>query len=240
MIEEIKNYYNLQDCIKKYGDDVDDVGLWESEKYIISKYINPNDKILDIGCGAGRTTINLFKNGFKNVVGIDIANNLLDFARNYCKENELDIKFFEQSATEIQFDKETFDSAIFSYNGFMCIPLEENRRRALSEIHRVLKPKGIFIFSAHDRDNPRFSAFWQEEEERWAKGEQNTKYDKFGDRFLPDEFGKESYIHIPSKNEVRALCEEAGFTIIESVNNLEIGAPEEKNRETIFWVVQKN
>ena len=121
----------------------------------------------------------------------------------------------------------------------MCVPGEENRKKAISEIHRVLKLNGIFIFTAHDRDNPKFSKFWAEEKLLWENGKQDKKLDKFGDRLMPDEFGQESYIHIPSKNEVRKLCEDAGLKVLECVNNLEIGTSEETNRETIFWVVQK-
>ena len=64
MIEEIKNYYNNENCIKKYSEDVEAVGLWASEQYLFKKYLSQTDKILDLGCGAGRTTINLYKNGF--------------------------------------------------------------------------------------------------------------------------------------------------------------------------------
>lgn len=239
MIEEIKNYYNNENCIKKYSEDVESVGLWASEQYLLKKYLSQTDKILDLGCGAGRTTINLYKNGFKNITGLDIANNLLNFAQDYCKNHNININFVNQSATEIQFDNETFDAAIFSYNGLMCIPGEVNRVKAVKEVCRVLKPNGVFIFSAHDRENPRFAKFWQEELTRWKTGTQNKNYDKYGDRFLPDEFGTESYIHIPNQAEVKSLCENNGFKVLESVNNLMIGTPDERNRETIFWVVKK-
>ena len=239
MIKEIRDYYNRQDCMKKYSEDVDGVKLWASEKHIIAKYIKKTDKILDIGCGAGRTTINLCKDGYTNITGLDIAGNLLAFAKDYCKQNNLDIDFVEQSATNIKFENETFDAVIFSYNGFMCIPGEENRKTALKEICRVLKPSGVFVFTAHDRGNPKFSKFWAEEKIRFETGQANPRVEKYGDRFMPDEFGVESYIHVPSKVEMQKLCEENGFKVLESVNSLEIGTPDEQSHETIFWVVQK-
>lgn len=60
-LEYTKKEYNHKSNIKRYTEAIDQVGLWESEKIIFNKYINFNDKILDLGCGAGRTTINLYK-----------------------------------------------------------------------------------------------------------------------------------------------------------------------------------
>ena len=44
-----------------------------SEKIIFEKYINMNNRILDIGCGTGRTTIYLYEKGFRDIVGVDIS-----------------------------------------------------------------------------------------------------------------------------------------------------------------------
>ena len=49
------------------------------------------------------------------------------------------------------FRDETFDFALFSYNGIDYIS-HEGRLCALREIHRVLKPRGYFMFSAHNLD----------------------------------------------------------------------------------------
>ena len=38
-IEETKKYYNLADCVKRYGEDIEKSGLWESEKFIFQKYL---------------------------------------------------------------------------------------------------------------------------------------------------------------------------------------------------------
>lgn len=81
-LEYTKHQYNLDANIKRYSEAIEQVGLWNSEKIVFNKYIDKNDKILDLGCGADRTTINLFKNGFTNIIGLDIADKLIDFVKN--------------------------------------------------------------------------------------------------------------------------------------------------------------
>lgn len=238
-IKYIKNYYNLADCVKRYGEDIDKSGLWKSEEFIFQKYLKHSDSILDLGCGAGRTTINLYKIGYKNIIGLDLAPNLIHYAKSYCEKNKLNIPFVVGNATDLPYKQDRFDAVIFSYNGLMCIPGQKNRERALQEIYRVLKPNGLFIFTAQDRDNIRFKQSWIDEKQKWDNGEQDKNLEIFGDKFLPDENGYFSFLHFSSIDEIISFCKKHNFQIEEYVNNLKIGADDEKNHGTIFYVVRK-
>ena len=71
-LEYTKSQYNKEENIKRYGEGIK-IGLWNSEKIIFDKYIDKKSKILDLGCGAGRTTFGLYELGYKNIIGLDIA-----------------------------------------------------------------------------------------------------------------------------------------------------------------------
>lgn len=170
-LEYIKKQYNKDENVKRYGEGIK-IGLWNSEKIFFEKYINKSDYILDLGCGAGRTTFALNKLGYNKIIGVDIAENLIEYAKSYSNEKGIHVNFEVGDATKLRFEDNTFDVVIFSYNGMQCIPGEQNRRNVLKEVYRVLKPNGFYIFTAHDRHDPKSSYldFWHDRETKWNNG----------------------------------------------------------------------
>lgn len=243
MKENEKDFYNKQENIKRYGEAIDQVGLWDSEKIIFHKYINKNYKILDIGCGAGRTTINLFKEGYSSITGLDVADNLIDYARNYCYENHLDINFILGDATKLEFPDNSFDAVIFSYNGMQCIPKKASRDQVLKEIHRVLKSGGVYIFTAHNRDDENRINFWKEEKIRWDNGIQDSRYEMFGDLITIDQSGKDAFVHFSSIEEMKEFIFQEDFEIVEYISRDQICDEREEvkkfSNNTIFWIIKK-
>ena len=73
-------------------------------------------------------------------------------ARRINETFEYGIFFHHGDATALDYEDETYDGAIFGFNGLMQIPGRENRRRAMREIFRVLVPGSWFVFTTHDRD----------------------------------------------------------------------------------------
>lgn len=100
-------------------------------------------KVLDIGCGAGRTTKVLDMIGL-NVIGIDNASNMIKEA-----QKRVGNKAIVGDATDLHFPNNSFDIVFFSHNGIDYIDTYKKRLQAYKEIARVLKTGGYFIFSSH-------------------------------------------------------------------------------------------
>jgi len=103
-------------------------------------------KILDIGCGTGRHTIELTKRGY-NVTGIDLSDSLLGRAKAKAKEQNLDIDFQKQDARNLPFADE-FDLAIMLCEaGFSLMETDEMNFEILKNATKTLKDNGKLIFT---------------------------------------------------------------------------------------------
>jgi SAM-dependent methyltransferase len=103
-------------------------------------------KIIDVGCGTGRHSIELTKRGY-HVTGIDLSDSQLARAREKAKQFALKIDFQKHDARTLPFDGE-FDAAIMlCEGGFPLMETDEMNFEILKNVTRALKDKGKFIFT---------------------------------------------------------------------------------------------
>ena len=114
----------------------------------IEKEINYNKtaRILDIGCGTGRHSIELSKRGY-TITGVDLSESLLKRARAKASEQNLQIVFQKHDARELPFLHE-FDLAIMLCEGaFPLMETDDMNFQILQNAANTLKPKGKLIFT---------------------------------------------------------------------------------------------
>lgn len=103
-------------------------------------------KIIDIGCGTGRHTIELTKRGY-DVTGIDLSDSLLQRAREKAQEQSLEIDFQKQDARKLPFEG-GFDLAIMLCEaGFSLMETDEMNFEILKNATKALKDNGKLIFT---------------------------------------------------------------------------------------------
>ena len=109
--------------------------------------INPGEKILDIGCGAGVDTIlaAILTGAKGSVVGVDIVPEMIARAESNLQMMELDNVNFQKASGEdlSSFADDTFDVVIS--NG--AINLIPDKEAAMSEILRLLRPTGRLMLA---------------------------------------------------------------------------------------------
>ena len=128
----------------------------DTERMILSLWPNgqpaAGEKIIELGCGPGFYSCNLAER-FRgiSVLGVDRSPSQLEWARQ--KRNALGLnncRFRSDNVLELSHPSDSFDVLVAS-RLFTVLP---NRRRAVAEMHRVLRPGGRCFIA-----EPRY-AFW--------------------------------------------------------------------------------
>jgi len=114
---------------------------------LMNRYIDPGDRVLDVGCGRGEYLLALLDTT-PHVIGIETAADKLHDC--LLAHPELHDKVFPVSAESMPFPADHFDMVIIN-EVLEHIPDQE---AALREIHRVLKPGGRFILFCPNRVFP--------------------------------------------------------------------------------------
>jgi ubiquinone/menaquinone biosynthesis C-methylase UbiE len=136
------------------------------------KYVSRKSKILDVGCGYGRTLNELYNCGFKNLFGVDFSQGMIDRGRKLYPH--LDMK---KSSGKLPFDDDTFDSVLL-LAVLTCIIKDEDQKKLIDEIQRVLKENGILYINDYMINED------QRNIERYDK--YKDKYGKYGIFELPE------------------------------------------------------
>ncbi len=108
-------------------------------RLIQSANIQPQMKVLDLGCGTGTLTIMLRQaHPDANITGLDGDPQVLERAR--AKSHGMDIQWDEGLASSLPYPDSAFDRVVTSL--VIHHLTIDDKRRAFKEIYRVLKPHG--------------------------------------------------------------------------------------------------
>lgn len=107
------------------------------------------DDILDLGCGSGRDA-KWFSQKGKNVIGIDLSENLLDIA----KKKAPNAVFKKMDMKNLGFDKERF-GGVWASGSIHHISKDE-AKTLLKEIQSILKQQGLLYTSVKKGSGERY------------------------------------------------------------------------------------
>lgn len=116
-------------------------------------------RILDYGCGYGRTLSELHGAGWPNAVGVDVSAAMI--ARGRAEHPDLDLRHIER--TRLSEPDGAFDIALL-FAVLTAIPDEATQDAVMAELRRVVRPGGLLYLSDYPlQAGPRYA-------ERYASG----------------------------------------------------------------------
>lgn len=247
-----------ESVIHKYGQsaevtahsDLVKTGLLESERRLIEKYFQPKDKILNIGCGAGREAIALLRQGFE-VTGIDLQPAMIEKSKENIQKEGLSGEFFVMDATKLDFSENAFFHVLMVGSIISHIPRRAKRIAALKEVQRVLKKNGYVIISTPNRDSHFKYGLYFAVVNPWRKLCKACfhygvleDWDRFGVKVSIGESRGVVYSHMYSLEEMEDDIEAAGLKVVECKSRRELDRnldfPRERKKDYfLYFVAQK-
>jgi ubiquinone/menaquinone biosynthesis C-methylase UbiE len=120
-------------------------GLKPDERALIERYLDRDATTLEAGTGGGRILGEMRELGFKSLAGFDFVPELIAEARR--DEPSGEIRFDVQDATRLTYPDESFDQLIYLQQLLSSIEDAGDRDRVLAEAFRILRPRGMALFS---------------------------------------------------------------------------------------------
>ena len=122
---------------------VRDEAAYHKKLAISQEYFQADWSILEFGCGTGSTAI-IHAPCVKHVVATDISDKMLEIAEQRARNAGIEnISFQQGTLNNLALKAESFDAVL----GLNVLHLLEDVEAAISRVHWLLKPEGIFISS---------------------------------------------------------------------------------------------
>ncbi|MCP4541780.1 MAG: class I SAM-dependent methyltransferase [Chloroflexi bacterium] len=187
--------------------------------HFISAHLAPASRVLDIGAGPGRYAIELAKRGHRVYVG-DLSPELVRLAREKIKESRVSAHVETVEILDVRnlghLDDASFD-AVLALGPFYHLQAHDERKRAVEEIARVLKPGGVAFAAFIPR--PAFMTAALLDPERWPPLDDPEYLSSFLQSGIFDHAdpGRFTGVYCAQVDEIRPLFEAVGIQEIKIV-----------------------
>lgn len=161
---------------------------------IISDWIAPNSKVLDLGCGDGRLLRHLQDTKGATGYGLELSPNMIA----KCIDNGINVIQTNLDKGLIHFEQDSFDFVILS----LTLQAMRNPKKLLQEMCRVGR-QGIVTF-------PNF-AYWRNRLQISLNGKMPVSHE------LPYKWFNTPNIHLCTIHDFTELCADLDITIDESI-----------------------
>lgn len=127
---------------RKYAaDPIKDMAGYERSVARIRTVLTPTDTVFELGCGTGTTALEIASCA-NRIIATDVSSEMVAIAREKAIAGRCpNVEFTVATGERLPFADGSFDAAL-ALNVLHLLP---DRAQNLAEIHRILKPGGVFV-----------------------------------------------------------------------------------------------
>lgn len=225
-IENLQTFYQEKIKFEEYGLNQK---MNEKEVTLLQDLIDKDDKVLELGCGAGRLLLEMKKAGY-DITGNDYVKRHVELI----KDQNSEAKVFQGDWHHNAIKDKSFDKIYSLGRNILHDYSLLDQVQLFREARRMLKQGGQFIFDIPNREKGGYKMLVDEyAKEMQDRGIKNFRYGAIYDS--PD--GKNfTTRYAYSDEDIKELSRLTGFKIKEVKNkNLETG----KGDENLYYVLEK-
>jgi len=233
LLRSVRSMFDAQQQVRHYEHGATE-GPTNAERWLLAM-LPGRGRVLDLGCGAGRVTITLARQGY-DIVGADISPGLLQYAHMRCQGQSFNAHFVLIDPLRLPFSHASFD-AILAFKIYCYIPTRAARLQYLATVGSFLRPGASLLLTQYVVPDEHFLSYRDDQHKRVAAAYSSLDP---GDTFTIDE---EAYVHWFTACQLREELEASGLSLVEFCNDrdfngggfiqLAVLAPPSPHRSTV-------
>jgi len=157
-LERVRTFWDTEACgthfVQRFADKRDFFSQYREFRYRTEWHIPAfasfadakGKQVLEIGCGNGADGLMFAAHGAR-YTGIDLTAEAVDATRQHFAVEGVDGRFRQENSEQLSFADDSFD-IVYSFGVLHHTPTPQ---RAVSEVHRVLKPGGVALIMLYHR-----------------------------------------------------------------------------------------
>jgi SAM-dependent methyltransferase len=209
------DYLHNPEVARGYDDYLAGVSLCGVDVAFVARHCPTPGRLLDLGCGTGRLLVEFARRGYWTL-GVDLSEEMLAVAGEKAAAAGVVIQRLRANLTQLDcLADQSFDYAACLFSTLGMVIGAGQRRRAVAQVARLLRPGGKFVLHVHNRWFNAWSASGRGWLLRDLLGLRPDGVER-GDRVMPVHQGVAGLtLHLFTRREAVRLLRGAGLRIVE-------------------------